>query len=173
MNLPWTYHINNKPDMKLTFSLFPTILDVDFTATFGEKKLSLIFQTWDPSNCHVHPENYGPEEFFQLFPPGVKRKMFRLQGMAMLHWALWLSSHCRFGTPTRTPSDLWGCFLVFLFGSLGEVTWIAWVLCGTSGCWNVQDLPIDVRKKHMEKMNLRINKNTAIFKKLRSFSELN
>lgn len=49
----------------------------------------------------------------------------------MLHWALWLSSHCRFGTPIRTPSDPWGCFRVFFFSEV-FVKWrgFSWVLCG-------------------------------------------
>ena len=160
MNLTW----------KLTLSLFPTILDVDFTAPL-ETKLSLIFQTWDPSNSHVHPENYGPEEWNNSSPPEWNGRFFPRYGNASLSSLIIFPLPLRYDDSNSLRSV--GCFRVFFFGTLCEVTWIAWVLCGTSGCWNVQDLPIDVRKKHMEKMNLRINKNTAIFRKLRSFSEPN
>ena len=108
----------------------------------------------------------------QLFAPWVKRKIFPKVWQCFTELFDYLPIAASVRRLELPPMR--GVFpCCFFFGSLCEVTCIAWVLCRTSGCWNVQDLRIDVRKKHMEKMNLRIKKNTAIFKKLRSFSEPN
>ena len=76
MNLPWTYHINNKPDMKLTFSLFPTILDVDFTAPLEKKN----FPSSSKLGTHLTPtftqRIMGRKSFFNSSPPEWNGRCF-------------------------------------------------------------------------------------------------
>ena len=66
-------------------------------------------------------------------PPRSETEDFS-QGMAMLHWALWLSSHCRFGTTTRTPSDPWVVSVFFFRNPLWSdvdclgALWDKWLL---------------------------------------------
>lgn len=137
--------------MKLTFSLFPTILDVDFTAPLEKKN----FPSSSKLGTHLTPtftqRIMGRKSFFNSSPPEWNGRCFDSkvwQCFTELFDYLPIAASVR---RLELP-PIRGVVSVFFYSEV-FVKWrgFSWVLCGTSGCWNVQDLPIDVRKKHMEK----------------------